>query len=219
MQEVRQKAFCPHCGNVAPQRLIHRQEHSESGYESEGSDPARRTEVPWGTFVAVCETCERILLYNNPFRGMPANHFASGELIFPESGELHKAVPEAIRAVYSEAWRIKEIAPNAFATQIRRALEAVCEDRQTARGALAVRLEQLADKGELPPNLVEVAGVIRLLGNIGAHAAERQVHPLHVQALDDFFRAVVEYVYVAPSKLRVFRETMEEAERQVEESE
>jgi len=175
--------------------------------------------VPWGTFVAVCETCERILLYDDPRREMPATHFTSGRLVFPESGELHRAVPEAIRPVYSEAWRIKKIAPNAFATQIRRALEAVCEDRQTARGSLAVRLKQLAERGELPPNLVEVAGVIRLLGNIGAHAEGQRVHPLHVRALDYFFRAVVEYVYVAPSKLEVFRKTMQEAERQVEESE
>lgn len=51
--------------------------------------------------------------------------------------------------------------------------------------------------------------VLRLLGNIGAHAAGQSVKLGHVRAIDDFFRAIIEYVYVAPSKLKEFRDRLE----------
>lgn len=47
--------------------------------------------------------------------------------------------------------------------------------------------------------------IIRLVGNVGAHASEENVHPLQVMALDDFFKAVVEYVYVSPAKIDEFK--------------
>jgi hypothetical protein len=43
--------------------------------------------------------------------------------------------------------------------------------------------------------------IIRTLGNIGSHASEQEVGPEFVPAIDQFFRAVVEYVYVAPSRV------------------
>jgi hypothetical protein len=50
----------------------------------------------------------------------------------------------------------------------------------------------------------------RVLGNVGAHAGDQEVESYQVEALDQFFRAVVEYVYVAPSRLSRFREELEE---------
>ena len=70
------------------------------------------------------------------------------------------------------------------------------------------RLGELADRGEIPTTLAEVTDVLRLLGNVGAHAAEESIKPWQVNAIDEFFRAVVEYVYVAPSKLKEFRESL-----------
>jgi hypothetical protein len=48
------------------------------------------------------------------------------------------------------AARIRHTAPNAYAVQIRRALEAVCDDRGAAGKVLADRLQNLVDRGELP---------------------------------------------------------------------
>ena len=48
--------------------------------------------------------------------------------------------------------------------------------------------------------------VLRLLGNIGAHAVEQSIKPIHVIVIDDFFHLIIEYVYVAPSKLKEFRD-------------
>lgn len=50
--------------------------------------------------------------------------------------------------------------------------------------------------------------MLRFLGNVGAHAVEESVMPWQVYAIDEFFRAVVEYVYVAPSKLKDFKDSL-----------
>jgi hypothetical protein len=202
--------YCPHCGNRAPQHLIHNQQHEEILYDTK--DGSERI-VDWSTFVVVCETCKNILLYTNPFDEFTEEEFHLGDLIYPRSGKLHKSVPKMISDVYDEAFRIREIAPNAFAVQVRRSLEAICEDRGENKGRLQEKLNGLAKKNEIPPTLSEASDVLRLIGNIGAHGINQSVHPLQASAIDDFFRAIVEYVYVAPQKLTDFKERMENYQR------
>ena len=206
MKTIRRIAFCPHCGNRAPQRLIHTQEYEEQGYSMNGS--LAQVDLPCAYYVAVCETCKNVLLYHAEVHVVEDKNFHCTSLIWPDRGVLHRAVPKAIAECYAEATRIKNLAPNAFAVQIRRALEALCEDRDEKKGVLRCRLQGLASRGEIPPILAEMTDVLRLLGNIGAHATDQSVKPGHVQAIDDFFRAIIEYVYVAPSKLKEFRDRL-----------
>lgn len=206
MEEIRCVSYCPHCGNMAPQKLVHVQRYLEKGW-SLGGDSV--DEIPWSTFVVVCETCHRVLVYDNLGDQWEPEQFHICDLVYPKSGILHSSVPRGIAEVYEEAYRIKEIAPNAFAVQIRRALEAICEDRGAGKGTLQVMLKELSDKGEMPPVLSEVSDVLRLLGNVGAHGIGESVHPLQVSAIDEFFRAIVEYVYIAPSKLKEFKVQLE----------
>lgn len=77
----------------------------------------------------------------------------------------------------------------------------MCLDRGLTSGVLAKKLKDLADKGEIPTTLTEMTDVLRTLGNIGSHAADEEVTSEFVEVIDDFFRAVVEYVYVAPWKV------------------
>lgn len=151
--------------------------------------------------VARCETCKEILLYHSIYDAAPT-------LIFPNI-TLGQTVPEEISKLYDEATRIKSIAPNAFAVQIRRALEAICVDRGSNRKNLAAQLKELGEKGEIPKTLSEASDILRVIGNVGAHANKRDVHPLQVLALDEFFKAIIEYVYVSPSKIESFRARMD----------
>lgn len=203
---VRRVAYCPHCGNRAPQKLIRRQRYLERTWS--GPDGAEIDPTHWSTFIVVCETCGQILLYDNLADETDDAHFDTCELVYPRSARLHISVPRRIAEVYEEASRIREIAPNAFAVQIRRALEALCEDRGVRKGALQTRLRTLTESREIPPVLAEASEVLRLLGNVGAHRSDESVHPLLATAIDDFFRAIVEYVYVAPSKLEDFKSRM-----------
>ncbi len=206
METIRRVAFCPHCNNRAPQRLIHTHEYFGQGYSMDGSVD---NGIPCTYYVAVCETCDEILLYNAIINLVEDKNFHRVDLVWPDPGVLHQSVPKAIAECYVEAARIKNLAPNAFAVQIRRALEALCDDRSAKKGVLKLRLQDLVSRGEIPPVLTEMTDVLRLLGNISAHAADQSIKPGHVLTIDDFFRVIIEYVYVAPSKLKKFRDRYE----------
>ena len=199
--------YCPHCGNHAPQRAVHTQPYMAYAYKMDGTKT--EADMPSTYIVATCGTCDEILLYHD-FGLYPEEQypFTKCDLLWPNNGLLHRSVPAKIRAIYNEAYRIRNLAPNAFAVQIRRALEALADDRGANRGNLHRRLQQIAEKGEIPPMLAEMTDVLRLLGNLGAHASGQEVKPGHVSVLDEFFRAVIEYVYVAPSKIAEFREQL-----------
>jgi len=212
---IRNVAFCPHCGNRAPQKLVYRQRYRGVWFSVNGDvSKEEDSELPGPTYyyVVVCETCNEVLVYHSV--GVPASHFSEADLVYPEPGELHYSVPDVVANCYKEAARIKNLAPNAFAVQIRRALEALCEDRGVNERTLARSLNVLAERGEIPATLAEMTDILRLLGNIGAHAADQSVKPGHVHVMDDFFKAVVEYVYVAPYKLQEFRKKLERFRRQ-----
>jgi len=136
-------------------------------------------------FVAVCQTCNQILVYGN-LEDLLTDGFADSDvvLLWPKFG-LNEAVPERIRSIYDEASRIQHTAPNAFAVQIRRALEAVCIDRGATKGSLVQNIHELANRGEIPNTLVEASDLLRLIGNIGAHASDSDVHPLQASRSEE----------------------------------
>jgi hypothetical protein len=206
MDEIRKVEFCPHCGNRAPQKLVYSQHCRDVGWAVGGGE---EYDLAVDYFIAVCETCNHILVYQGMEDYADEEHFTHADLVYPRSGQLDKSVPAAIHNIYEEAFRIKEVAPNAFAVQIRKGLEALCEDRGEKDGTLQKRLNSLASKGEIPSVLAEVSDILRLLGNAGAHAKEHSVHPSQVHAVDEFFRTVIEYVYVAPNRLKDFRASLD----------
>jgi hypothetical protein len=164
MAEIEKISYCPHCGNNAPQKLVHTQLYSERAWSAEDG---AEDKLPAAYFVAVCQTCHQLLLYGSTGISSEEAAFRQAGLVWPQSGRLHSAVPRTVAAIYTEAARIKSIAPNAFASQIRRALEAICEDRGARKQNLQASLKELADKGEIPPILAEAVDVLRLLGNVG----------------------------------------------------
>lgn len=212
MTKKRRVSFCPHCGNTAPQRLAYEQVCATQEYYNTG-DRAFSLEAVY--FVAVCETCNEVLVYLSKVveHAEEYGDFETADLVWPDSGELHNSVPESIRECYREAIRIRSLAPNAFAVQVRRTLEATCDNRGAKPGTLQQRLEDLVAKGQIPPVLAEMTHALRILGNAGAHSTSQSVKPGHVQAIDEFLRAVVEYTYVAPYKIKVFQETLSKFRR------
>lgn len=208
-------AFCPHCCNRAPQTAIAMHTCKETVW-FERDDAVTDEEVGFdGTyFVATCGTCRQLLLYweqGNPADEGPSgplDYFRRSSLIWPETAISGDVVPAPVAAIYREAAVVKRLSPNSFAVQIRRVLEAVCADKGANGHSLYEMLAELGRRGDLPPVLVEMTDVLRLLGNVGAHASDRTVRPSQVDALDEFFRTVIEYVYIAPAKLRRFRETL-----------
>ncbi len=202
MEHIRSVAYCSHCGNRATQRLINVQRFLTYGFRADGTREDH--DYISAYYIAVCETCSKILLYLDEFNDFGEESFVNASLVWPEPRILHHSIPKHVRSCYEEADRIRHFAPNAFAGQIGRALEAMCDDRGAVKGKLQDRLQELADRKEIPPVLAEMTHVLRHQRNIGAHADDDSVKPGHVHIIDDFFRVIVEYVYVVPSKLKEF---------------
>jgi hypothetical protein len=97
---------------------------------------------------------------------------------------------------------LRRTAPNAFAGQIRRALEYVCQDQNAAGRTLFHQLEDLANRGLLPAALAETTAILRKAGNIGVHADEEDIDVWDAELIDELFRLVIEYVYIAPAKTK-----------------
>jgi hypothetical protein len=191
---------CPTCGNQTPHKLVFRHEYEpvfygEDGTQSEGPAP------PSIYMVFECGTCRDISLYEHP-APVP---FEEAILRYPKGDSLHESVPRSVATNFQEARRIQTVSPNGFAVLIRRALEAMCDDRGVPADRLQKRLEVLANRGEIPPVLAEITSVLRTIGNSGAHNTNQDVTVPMTWAMEEFFRALVEYVYVAPFLLRKFK--------------
>lgn len=193
---------CNHCGNVTSQRILFQYEGSEIAQMGDGKTQA--FDVYYS--LTKCEVCDDVLLYGRPEYD-DETYF--GYVLYPEQKSLSDAVPLEIRKVYSEAKAISKIAPNAFAVQIRRALEFLCTEKKVKGKDLNEQIGSMAEMGMIPPVLATMTNGIRHFGNIGAHASDVEVTKGDVVLIDDFFKAIVEYVYVAPGKIDALQKRLE----------
>ncbi len=202
-------AFCPHCGNITTQISLytHVFESVYTFFDKE-HDIEYDKKIQEQFYLAICGTCKGALLYSGDF-GVPVSMeevFKQSYLIWPQQKILSEKIPEKIRRYYEEAIRIKMIAPNAYAGQIRKCLEALCDDRNIKQGSLFIRLDELALRGEIPKHFIEMANILRFFGNIGVHSIETNT-PIPVDTIEDFFIAIIEYVYGFPSRIEEIKQS------------
>ncbi len=197
--------FCPHCGNTAPQEALASHCYDTPAYDTATGSPAEG--VPCVYDIRTCGTCNDLLVY---WSDLPMHDSEPDfRLVYPKPPKLHACVPESVRICYDEAALIQQTAPNAYAVMIRKGLQALCDDRGIQNAKLETRLRKLAEKGDIPGALAEMTTVLRRLGNAGAHDSAVKVTVLITGAMDDFFRVVIEYVYVAPHMLQEFKKRLE----------
>jgi hypothetical protein len=201
-------AFCVHCGNDTKISIVLEQPWVETTLMLHGRK-TRDDYFVWMLSVARCSSCNGILVhqtgwdqYGEAFR---AKVLGLEYLVWPHEGALCYPTPEHIRQMYAEALTIKTRSPHAFAVQIRRTLESVCEDRGKS-GTLHSMLMALKESGEIPATLAAIADVVRITGNSGAHSGTA-VTAFQAAEIDEFFRSIVEYIYAAPRALELFEES------------
>jgi hypothetical protein len=188
------KSFCDHCGNVTIQNIV-------------------TTEVPGDgshTYtLCKCTICDGILLRKHPGNWnapigpgqMPLGKDVPFDQLWPASLTLPTEAPERVRQIYQEARVIMRHSPSSFVVQIRRALEAVANDKKAEGRTLLAKTEWLVQNGMLPDVFGEMTHASRMIGNLGAHDGEKDVDPQDVEVADEFFRAIIEYLYVASAKV------------------
>lgn len=189
------KVNCERCGKSTP--------HTEKGSATENDtiswgpeDDQLEEDIQWTNLLLQCDICEHVSLYYFS----PDVHEELTQL-FPVVKDLN-GVPLEVVSAYFEAKKVKNISPLAFVGLIRRSLEYVCVEQRAVGKDLYEKLKDLSDKGVIPPTLSKMSHTIRHFGNIGIHANDTKIDISEVRITDDFFIAVLEYVYIAPQKLK-----------------
>jgi len=199
---------CSHCGNVALQILAH--EHSALLlFDTVGEDNLVE-DFDFQTYI--CSTCKGLNLYGGFRIEKERNDFSEYPSLYPVGSSLlppsylvprRELIPRKLITMYQEIWHLKRRTPVAFVAQIRRALELIC-DEQNANGVnLASKLQSLTRKGVFPGYIGDLTDLLRLIGNIGAHDSTSFISVWDAESIDDFFRLLVEYVYVLPAKIEI----------------
>ena len=211
--------LCPHCNNVTPHQLIVDRVVSKL-YDEINVNESENQKIfeNFVYFFLQCSTCQDCSLVGGFNIELPQSQ-SQFPVLYPESDDLGSDVPEKIAKVYSEASRIRRKAPNAYAGQIRKALEFLCRDQKAIGDKLYNQLKSLVEKGIIPPTLAEMTSLIRLLGNLGVHATDDdEVSIWDAQLIDEFFRSIIEYVYIAPAKIARLKSRLERTEQEEQNS-
>lgn len=202
MNESKAVLYCPHCGNTSVQTTLLTQEFTDTFYRLSSGD----SEQEAGLYTVVkCETCDEILVYISYHNFLEQSETQFGDLQFPKQSFFPKAVPENIRKIYKEAVLVKNISPTAYVILARKVLEEICVEQGISDKNLSLALKKLAQNNIIPKTLSDATTLIRLVGNTGAHASNQIISVPQVWAIDDFLKAVVEYIYVAPKKIEEFK--------------
>jgi hypothetical protein len=184
---------CGHCANSAPMEIVasHSQvdSHEEEGAYWEAGLVYQLTE---------CPACRGITLRNFYYHDADDPEEFDHKVLFPLQRANPAGLPTTILKGWEAAARVKQIDTNAYGVLLRRLLELVCADRGANGKMLNDQLADLAQKGEIPSKLVDVARGLRRLSNVGAHALLGDLTPAEAPILEDLCRAVLEYVYSAP---------------------
>jgi len=131
------KSLCPHCGNITYQRIA----HDLISYRLYKCDICSEF-----TFQRVNR--EKTEVQNA--RGKKVLIEEKLEQLYPLPTTLPVEVPERVREIYEEAISIRSKSPSSFVVQIRRALEAVANERKAPHGVLHKQIEWMIKNNLLP---------------------------------------------------------------------
>jgi hypothetical protein len=190
---------CPHCGVRSLFNPV------VQGY----------VETQTGNFQSIaqtaqCVSCKNFLLVTaTKHAGQGATEF-SLRAVYPidkPKDTVDGAVPKAIADDFAEAMRCQFIlAYKATVTMCRRALQAaVLEKMASPDRSLIHQIDELAEKGVITNPLKDMAHVIRLTGNVGAHPDEDGLKNVTDEDAEDILQFTKEFfhhVYVMPAKLK-----------------
>ena len=195
--------LCPHCSNENHHELLVNHNLVPPSYDSDG----KPTEGPSATYqVFKCSTCKDISVYF-AFDGDPP------QLQYPQDHLLDPCVAVSVRKIYREAKAVQNRSPDAFAIMMGRALEALCDDKGVSSNNLYESLKKLANDRIIPPVLIKMGSALRLLRNAAAHHTNQEITVPQTLVVDKLFRAIIEYVYIAPELLADFEETQKKEKK------
>lgn len=113
-------------------------------------------------------------------------------------------MPKEVKQNYLEAKKVRNISAVSFAILIRKSLEQICKDKNAKGSNLSAMIEDLSKREILPKKMVELATLIRHLGNVSAHDSY-PVDFWDVDLLDELFHFITDYIYVIDERIEMIK--------------
>jgi hypothetical protein len=199
--------LCPHCNVYAkftPQFTI-----IISKPESKGVQPRDFHTL------AECEHCGDVIYVKCWEIDFDPDWWFAYEYHHPRTNFVHSTeeLPPLVFASFSEAHKCLQAgAYLATLVMCRRTIEALLAERGVDKKLnLAKAIQKVADDSTLHESMVEVADLVRLLGNIGVHADdEYQITKEQAEEAYSLTEKLLEMIYILPSRTQKSKEKLEE---------
>jgi Domain of unknown function (DUF4145) len=203
-QQATEFLKCRHCGNYAPMNIVASYYLSTKPEPYYPEDEYYNSEPDYGYNyeLLMCLACKKVTLRKCFEHDCMDPEDSKIEILYPPQAVKLFYLPSSVQKAYEAALKARAIDANAYAILLGRMLEVVCENRKVKGENLYDKLKALAEKGEIPNNLVGVAHGLRTLRNIGAHEPLEGLSSDEIPILDDLSRAILEYIYIAPTLAR-----------------
>ncbi|MGV8906620.1 MAG: DUF4145 domain-containing protein [Acetobacterium sp.] len=140
--------------------------------------------------------------------------YTEDEILYPTNTFQGEHLPEQIRTAYEAVLKTKNIDSAVCLIALRRTLEIACKEKGGEGRTLWHQIEDLSQKGVLPPELKHASTITKTYGNMGAHDAEVQIHIRELEQVIDFVKYILDYLYILPAKLNSIQEQMEKQKPQ-----
>ncbi len=125
----------------------------------------------------------------------------------PVSKSIPAHIPERVAKAFKEGCDVMKASPSAACAQFRKALEWGLKDLAPDVDAwrLEKRIDKLAAEGKLTTALQEWAHQLRIDGNEAVHGEEDPTQE-HAQAIEQFTRYVLTYLFTLPKDIELARD-------------
>lgn len=134
-------------------------------------------------------------------------------VLYPMSSFDNKAVPKKIAEAFEAALKVKNIDNGVCLMALRRTLELVLCDKGATKWGLKEKIEEIAALGLLPESLKEVSKFAKILGDTAAHGKDDDVDSNDVSTMVEFVKYILEYLYVLPHKIDIYKKKIEKQEK------
>jgi uncharacterized protein DUF4145 len=201
----REAIKCGHCGSESVMYVV-----------VEKTEASRETEQGTTWRLLRCPSCFDINIFQHNFvdlddydeHGDPIGQLMYYKPIrlYPSAKHTFSHLPQNVAKAYEVALKTYSVEPIAFAVLVGRMLEFLCRERNAKGKDLNTMLNDLANRGEIPKTISDMAHGLRFFRNISAHASDIEVSQEDATVLRDLCETILEYVYEAPSMLKHLEE-------------
>lgn len=212
MDKEKEKRFtglfkCDHCGNTSHMEIVAVFSQVE-GCCDESSGISWEAGPVWE--ILLCPACSDVILQKTHYHDGFGPEEWQREMLYPAKTKSIIGLPKEVNMAYGAAFKVRNIDPNAYAVLLGRVLDKVCLDRKAEGKSLSEKLQYLAQQGEIPNRLAEMAHQLRQLRNIGAHADLGDLTTNEIPVLSSLCNAILEYVYTAPALIEQVKKHLEQ---------